>query len=225
MCRSAIVRILSIVFAILGAIVFLLSVLSIYTTPHNGIFIAESGLLNEGSEETEDAAVIADDRYYKIFWEDAGVFRYQIYNEAGDIIKEDIAYRLEPEITPFESENLVEVAIGVGTGTRLYTYFDIKENKESEVFDNAHFLGGRLIAIVLRREEETVLVLRDIFGIEEYFYEIKRDFSGFAVYSNAVISVTVVDATHIEVRYYKGTAAEEVLELITVPAMPSLITR
>jgi hypothetical protein len=118
----------------------------------------------------------------------------------------------------------VEAAIGVGTGTRFYQYFDTKKNLESAVFDNAHFLGGRLIAIVLRQDEELVLVLRDIFSIEEYFYEIKRGFSEFAVYSNAVISVTAADATHIEIRYYKGIDAEEISELIRVPAMPSYET-
>jgi hypothetical protein len=195
-----------------------------YAMSQNENFTAVSDLSNEeASEVTADSEIIDSNRYYKISREGLGTFRYQIYDEAGDMIEEGITYRLAPKIKPIENEHLVEVEIGVGTGTRQYIYFDTKEDTISEVFDNAHFLGGRLIAIVLRQEEDNVLVLRDIFSVEDYFYEIKREFSEFAVYANAVTAVSPVDSAHVNVHYFKGiaTAAEEVSEIISVPTMPN----
>ena len=130
----------------------------------------------EESENIEEGTIIEDDKHFTII--DAGeqTYPYTIYNADGEEVKSGVCYRIAPWIHYIDEET-IEIYIGVGTESFYCIYYDIVNDRFSEQFWSPVAAEYHKVAFLDHRDEETVLVIRDMFDEKIFYKEFRRDFA------------------------------------------------
>ena len=153
----------------------------------------ESVSLNDGSPPlvyVPGSRYFYNDPFYKMY--DVGVGRtyYQI-SSGRKIFAEGIKEGSDPRITTLggKSSGIVRLELGCGSNCNQVQYFDIFEDKTSEVFfvaglfaDYIDPFGNQLIARFCYRDKappKNILVIQDVFDDTVFYIEIARDFADF----------------------------------------------
>lgn len=137
---------------------------------------ADATIGQEESESIEGGTVIEDDKHFTII--DAGeqTYPYTIYNADGEAVKSEVCYRIAPWIHYIDQETL-EIHIGVGTETFYCVYYDILNDRFSEQYESPVAAEYHKVAFLDHRDDEIVLVVRDMFDEKNYYKEFHRDFA------------------------------------------------
>lgn len=131
-------------------------------------------------------------------------YRYEIYDNHGNIVKSEIAFRVEPKITYSADRTLLSIQIGGGTGVFLTQYYDILKDLFSEIYDSPFAVKNRKVAYMELSNGNLELVVRDIFDKSEYYKGFKLNFSPVANPADAIINAKFLGESTLEVTYLSG---------------------
>lgn len=140
-------------------------------------------------------------------------YEITIYNSSNAIILSEV-YPEEPGIS-WVTENIIEIAISVGSPARYVYYVDLEEAKVSDIFFNSIFVGDEYVAYM----EDGKLILCNMFYTDQrdetwLYMEIVRDYTQTANPMSAIIQIEMYDDESIILTYLLGDKYEEVSEII-----------
>lgn len=127
-----------------------------------------------GREDAVEGIVIEKDSHYRVVDKGDYTYFYTIYNTEGKVVREEDRFR-EPMISYVDSET-IEIYGGAGTGVWFCVYYDIVHDRFSESFECPVAARYQKVAYPEFREEETVLVIRDMFDAGKCYQEFPLDF-------------------------------------------------
>lgn len=166
---------------------------------------------------TSDSLVeetIEDEEYYRVNCSELGYY-YWIYDENGDIVKNDGPLSNRPHIL-MVNKHLVRCTVQAGTGmaTQWGYYYDVEKDVISRTFNS---IFDQCNDKVIYCDKSTIIV-RDIFDKTKYYQE----FSGFQEeFSEVAFPYTDVKfvngAKSIKVSYLSGIDYKEITEIIEIP--------
>lgn len=136
------------------------------------------------------------------------------FQDAGAIILSEV-YPKEPGIG-WVTENVIEIAISVGSPARYVYYIDLEEDKVSDIYFNPILVGDKYVAYM----EEGKLILSDMFYTDKQedllYMTIVRDFAMTADPMSAIMGIEPIDSENIELTYLTGEDCTEVTEIIAI---------
>lgn len=141
--------------------------------------------------------------------------RYEltIYNSLGTIVLSEV-YPEEPGIS-WVTENIMEIAISVGSPARYVYYVDLEEDRVSDVYFNPILVGDEYVAYM----EDGKLILSDIFYTRQQdllYMAIVRNFTETADPVSAIIGIELIDSENIELTYLTGNDYTVITEIISI---------
>ena len=137
-------------------------------------------------------------RVYFIENEGRGIYLYKIINLDGAIVKKEKSYRF-PSIKHFVDENLISITRAVGTNLFFVQYYDIINDRFSDVFQSPIISGYGLI--VIAANYHSGLLIRNIFAPTIYkVYTL--NFSPVANPFNAIINAAFLTDYKLEVTFF-----------------------
>lgn len=127
-----------------------------------------------GKEDAIEGTLIKNDPHYRVIDKGDYTYLYTIYNTEGKVVREEEKFR-EPMISYVDQET-IEIFCGAGTGVWFCEYYDIVHDRFSEPFACPAAAKYQKVAFPEFREEESVLVIRDMFDAENCYQEFPLDF-------------------------------------------------
>lgn len=161
----------------------------------------------------DDSEIIEKTAYYVIAEKD-GLYRYIIYDTAGNIALSCDSLTIMPQITVIENR-LVRIATQAGTGiaTNSVQYYDLERNMISQVYQSVFSECGNLVAWA---NHEKVIV-RDIFDDNGFYQELAIFNEPFSQVAFPFVSVAFTeDGSHVSVTYLSGPDYTEVSEVFEI---------
>ena len=119
------------------------------------------------------------------------------------IVKSDISQKIEPEIT-YINEDLLEIAIGAGTGLSLVQFYSIKNDLFSVIFESPLLIENELVAYMSLSDGIIKFVVQNIFDTGIYYNEFLLDFSPVANPKDALIHMDYLDNNRLKITYLSG---------------------
>lgn len=157
----------------------------------------------------------ANSRSTVYYCPDNYTYAYQIFDKDGAVLAEEANITGSVFVEEF-ADGIVRVAISAGSYARNEVFYDTETGEKSEVFYNVATVYKRKVAYMDLREQESCLIIRDIFDKDLYYKEIYRDFSPSAVPSTVLQSAVFVEDSIIQITYLEGedyVEKEEKIEL------------
>lgn len=173
---------------------------------------------SEGTDiVTEKQAHILEISNGQCLFEKIGEDEYEItlYDKERKKVDSTIYPYREPSVEAI-TESVLEINYSVGSPARYTYYFDMETAEISDTFFNSILFGDKYIAYMAHDDSEITLILIDIFKKEILYQEIRRNFSRFADYMGAVISIEMIDEQNIRLEYYEGEEMTIVSEIIAL---------
>ena len=134
---------------------------------------------NNSTDDTEFGQTVEADGYYKIVCEGLNQSEYHIYDLWGKEVLVEITDR--PLSISMIDQWVIEIRIGMGTGTSVSKYYDVENDRFSEEFLCVVATSGNLLAYVDSTQgndaTKGTLVVRDMFDRNEFFKTFSLDFS------------------------------------------------
>ena len=132
---------------------------------------------NNGSSDTDFGQIIDSTDYYKIKEIGLGKHEYHIYDRWGKEVLVEVTNR--PLRISIIDKLMIEIRIGMGTGTSVSKYYDIMNDRFSEKYLDVAAVSGNLVAYVDTSESHPInnckLVVRDIFDKNGFFKSFDLD--------------------------------------------------
>lgn len=189
-----------------------------------------NGILSEEPEDKDEEkligpkidpnfGVIIQEQSEFILYQDVNdkfSFTCQIYSDNGKLVKQKTLDSLRVPTLELITDDIMLILTNAGTNLNFYTYYDRKNNIESETFMNVKADEGRLIAYMekIGEKEEVCLIIRDIFDKEIYYKEIRRNFAPHICIDVMVNSVVFLDEDTIRFEYLDKDSGELITEMI-----------
>ncbi len=172
------------------------------------------------SNDTGYGQIMDATDYYKIKKIGLGKHEYHIYDRWGKEVLVDVTDR--PLRISTIDRSVLEIRIGMGTGTSVSKYYDIENDRFSEEFLCVVATSGNLLAYVAAPQEDAAtkgtLVVRDIFNKNEFYKPFSLDFS-----PREVMPISKAEFTEremaLELVYFNQTS--DVDESVTLPVRTS----
>ena len=144
-----------------------------------------------------------------------------IWDGAGNRLFRQLYYGWREAIVTEETEHILSVSRGVGTGVWYAWYFDYRTGFISQEFECPWTVKAPYVVKVSMPDENGIqhLHLFNVFDLTGYSYAIELDFSGTANPSDALRKVEYLDNTHIAVTYLSGPNFEDKRTEFEVPYM------
>ena len=153
------------------------------------------------------------EKFYKCEKAEEG-YELTIYSSSGATVLSEV-YPQEPGIS-WVTENVIEIAISVGSPACYRFYVDIEEDKISDAYFNS-ILVDEYVAYM---EDDRKLILCDIFYADQQedllYMTIVRDFTKTADPMSAIMGIELIDSENIELTYWTGEDYTEVKEIIPI---------
>ena len=191
---------------------------SVETEDTEGMGTEDAESESEGTDTVaEKQAHILEISNGQCLFEKIGEAEYEITLYDKEYKKVDsmtYSYR-EPSVEAI-TESVLEINYSVGSPARYTYYFNMETAEISDTFFNSILFGDKYIAYMAHDDNEITLILIDIFKKEILYQEIRRDFSRFADYMGAVISIEMIDEQNIQLKYYAGEEMTIMSEIIAL---------
>ena len=158
----------------------------------------------------DDWEIIERTEYYVIA-ESGGLYRYVVYDTAGNIALSIEPLTIMPQITVVENR-LVRIATQAGTGvaTNAVQYYDLERNMISQVYHSVFSECGNLVAWATHEK----VIVRDIFDDNGFYQELTAFSEPFSQVAFPFVSVAFTeDGFHVSVTYLSGPDYTEVSEV------------
>ena len=134
---------------------------------------------NSSSEDAEQGEVVEATDYYKIVSIGLGKSEYRIYDRWGKEVLVEVTDK--PLRISFIDQWVVEIRIGMGTGTSVSKYYDVRNECFSEEYLYVVAVSGNLLAYVDASPghdaDKGTFVVRDIFDGNGFFKAFSLNFS------------------------------------------------
>ena len=134
---------------------------------------------NNTSDDEEFGRIVDSAEHYKIIRVGLGENEYHIYDRWGKEVLVEVTNR--PLRISIIDKLMIEIRIGMGTGTSVSKYYDIQNDRFSEEYLNVVAVSGNLLACVGASQDDGAtkgsLVVRDIFDKNGFFKAFSLDFS------------------------------------------------
>lgn len=106
---------------------------------------------------------------YSVIDQEKYRYHYRIYNQNGMVVREEQSDR-EPIIS-YIDDNMIEILISTGTYTFFCTYYDISEDRFSEVYQTPIIAEYGKVVYFEIREKVFQIIVRDIFDKNAFYKE------------------------------------------------------
>lgn len=106
---------------------------------------------------------------YSVINQEKYRYHYKIYNQNGMVVREEQSDR-EPIIS-YIDDNMIEILISAGTDTFFCTYYDISEDRFSEVYQTPIIAEYGKVVYFEIREKVFQIIVRDIFDKNAFYKE------------------------------------------------------
>lgn len=106
---------------------------------------------------------------YSVINQEKYRYHYKIYNQNGMVVREEQSDR-EPIIS-YIDDNMIEILISAGTDTFFCTYYDISEDRFSEVYQTPIIAEYGKVVYFEIRETVFQIIVRDIFDKNAFYKE------------------------------------------------------
>lgn len=106
---------------------------------------------------------------YSVIDQEKYRYHYKIYNQNGMVVREEQSDR-EPIIS-YIDDNMIEILISAGTDTFFCTYYDISEDRFSEVYQTPIIAEYGKVVYFEIREKVFQIIVRDIFDKNAFYKE------------------------------------------------------
>lgn len=106
---------------------------------------------------------------YSVINQEKYRYHYKIYNQNGMVVREEQSDR-EPIIS-YIDDNMIEILISTGTYTFFCTYYDISEDRFSEVYQTPIIAEYGKVVYFEIRETVFQIIVRDIFDKNAFYKE------------------------------------------------------
>ncbi len=137
--------------------------------------------------------------HYTVIYENNDQYRVSFYDDNKKLLYSE-TYSHEPHVSIMDG-SIVKVEFSVGNPAYYVLFFDTVDFKVSPPFFNPSYIGR---GIIIYREDEKKLVIRDIFDKEVLCFEVLKDFSPSAVPSLTVLEVIPLENGLFKLKYLKG---------------------
>ena len=128
-------------------------------------------------------------------------YLYEIYNNSGEVIKSETVVRRFPALN-YQSDSLLSIEIGVGTGVWLTQYYDTVKDHFSEVFESPIVVRNNKVAYMIISNNIYKIIIRDVFDENKYYKEFSLDdFAKVANPVDALIDIQYLDDDRLQVAY------------------------
>ena len=135
----------------------------------------------------------------------SGVYRLTVKDRMGkEIYNEE--YQVEPTIMTV-SDDILLIIRGRGDW-HVYTFINVSDGMVSEDFDDVSAWNSKMTAYAVWKDGINIIVIQDIFNKDEYYKEIKRDYSPMAVPRQIIKKAVFLDDTKLVLQYYCGDNLE-----------------
>lgn len=181
---------------------------------HNTELVGTDNTKTGNNIETE--RIITSRKNFIIYREDNFQVRYDIFDNAGNVVLSNKTDR--PIKINMYGENLVDIAIGMGTGLIVHKYYCVDANIFSQDFKYVLANTDSLIAYIAVPQENSLesrhVVVQDIFDNKVFYKEFSLDFSmtPFPVF-NAQFSS---DGASLQLTYLSGEEQTEVTTILNL---------
>lgn len=106
---------------------------------------------------------------YSVIDQERYRYHYKIYNQNGMVVREEQSDR-EPIIS-YIDDNMIKILISAGTDTFFCTYYDISEDRFSEVYQTPIIAEYGKVVYFEIREKVFQIIVRDIFDKNAFYKE------------------------------------------------------
>lgn len=133
--------------------------------------IVES-IIPEEALNNQNELVAKEENYqitYSVINQEKYRYHYKIYNQNGMVVREEQSDR-EPIIS-YIDDNMIEILISAGTDTFFCTYYDISEDRFSEVYQTPIIVEYGKVVYFEIREKVFQIIVRDIFDKNAFYKE------------------------------------------------------
>jgi hypothetical protein len=164
-----------------------------------------------------DIDIISSGKNFKVYditKDNQPEYRYEIYNDKGEIVKSETVWRIEPHIEYLDDNTLLSIRISVGTGTALCQYYDVKTGVFSEIFESVKSAEYGKVVYMDSLNNKFKLIVRDIFDKLVYYNEFELDFSPIANPSDVLLDVKFLNENTLQVSYLSGDEYDEKTTII-----------
>ncbi len=146
--------------------------------------------------------------YYKITKHSDSEYSLILYGKGKNVVKEE-EYPKEPSVNLLE-DGILQVTISTGSPASYVHYFDIINNKVSDVYFNPILAqNGKIVYM-----NEGELMVSDIFDKTKIYNKIIRDFAPTANPASAVLEARFQEGNKLYIDYLSGAEEEETSETI-----------
>jgi len=166
-------------------------------------------LVITAQNHTSETSISSGKNYkvYDISKDHKPEYRYDIYNNAGRIVKSESVFRIDPRIT-YPYDGVLSIHVSLGTGYFLTQYYDTNRDVFSDTFESPAMADHGMVVYAAYIGESLKLVVRDIFDINRYYKEFELDFSPVVPF-NAVRKAEFADENTLDITYVSGKEYEE----------------
>lgn len=146
--------------------------------------------------------------YYKLTKNSENDYTLILYSKNKKIL-EKMDYPKVPYINLLE-KNVIQITISVGSPAHYVHYFNITNNKISDVYYNECYAGKGIIAYM----SDGKLTIADLFDKGKIYKKIKRNFFPTAEPSSAVLEMKLISKNKFQIKYLVGNKFTEKKEII-----------
>lgn len=145
--------------------------------------------------------------------ETATIFKYIVKDDDGQII--DSGYHdHRGNFDIFEKDNLLVMNYGTGGNSWYERYYDTTNGRVSRFFERPAASSDELVAyFITDKDNEITLVVQNIFNPDDYYKEIRKNFSDYVI-KNQVTAEFSKDNAKLKLTYWTNPDNQEVTETI-----------
>lgn len=181
-------------------------------SPDKNLANNESGRSDVTDSETnsEQNEIIDFGTNYRIYKGNITQVRYEIYNTKGETVLSETTDR--PLKINTINDNLIDIAIGMGTGITVHKYYSISNDIFSSEFTYVYSNLDELIAYIYVPTENPMenrkVIIQNIFDKSLFYKEFELDFS--KVDTPIMEATFSRDGKSLQITYLTGEAQTEI---------------
>lgn len=166
--------------------------------------------------KSEHREIIDSGKYYSIYKGNITQVCYDIYNAKGEIVLSEATDR--PLRISMLNDTIVDIRIGIGTGTIIHKYYSVEENIFSQEFQYVLSNSDKLVAYIdVPKEnafENRKVIVQNIFDKDLFYKEFQLDLS--KIDTPVIDAIFLNDGTSLQLTYLSGKEQTQVITVLNL---------
>ena len=171
----------------------------------------KSNVITTDSSAGIEFSVVAESTHFivrELVVDDLFEYEYTIFNNDSEIVDSKKTSSF-PYLSWLDSGSVLVIRLYAGTNTSSSRYYNIKGDCFSEWFYSVALENDDVIVYMTHEDNQTKLVIRDIFDKNSLYLEYDLGFSPVANPADALISAEFVNCDILRAKYLSGEGYEE----------------